>query len=259
MRSQSENGMILGNGNAMGNGHATTHAQKGGPERPLGFTSYRKPPGYVPSGSVLVQVWAVGIDGIDGKLVLGGTSGMKERSLWPVSADAEELSRSTTPVPLLSVEEKEKASSSTTPVMQTPKRSLSLRSTLGRFAGSSGSPNTSPKTSPTNTNYTVNGSGGGGGGGQPTPPAGVGYIPGRSFVGRVLECGWEVGEELGKRGEWVAGLLDVKKVGGRLFFYFDWVMGGFVRALRDGSNFSFSPILMLQRVLIYVSAVRGSH
>ncbi|KDQ29291.1 hypothetical protein PLEOSDRAFT_176054 [Pleurotus ostreatus PC15] len=41
----------------------------------------------------------------------------------------------------------------------------------------------------------------------------VGYIPGRSFVGRVLECGWEIPEETFRRGEWVAGLLDARKCG----------------------------------------------
>ena len=205
-RSRSENGMIHGNGNAMANGQSAAHAQ--GPERPLGFTSYRKPPGYVPSGSVLVQVWAVGVDGVDGKLVLGGASGLKERSLLPlspVSPDPEldlEPSRSTTPVPLLSGEEKVFPPT-------TPKRTMNFRSTLGLFAGSSSNPNATPKTSPTNMNIM---SGSGSGGVQPTPPAGVGYIPGRSFVGRVLECGWEVGEEIGKRGDWVVGLLDVKKV-----------------------------------------------
>ncbi|KAJ7229089.1 hypothetical protein GGX14DRAFT_346422 [Mycena pura] len=41
----------------------------------------------------------------------------------------------------------------------------------------------------------------------------VGFIPGRSFVGRVLECGWEVCDEVARRGEWVVGLLDVRKSG----------------------------------------------
>ncbi|KAJ7047843.1 hypothetical protein C8F04DRAFT_1022872 [Mycena alexandri] len=41
----------------------------------------------------------------------------------------------------------------------------------------------------------------------------VGFIPGRSFVGRVLECGWEVRDEVVRRGEWVVGLLDIRKSG----------------------------------------------
>ncbi|KAJ7672823.1 hypothetical protein B0H17DRAFT_1208536 [Mycena rosella] len=48
-----------------------------------------------------------------------------------------------------------------------------------------------------------------------SPQAGphVGFVPGRSFVGRVLECGWEVRDEVVRRGEWVVGLLDVRKSG----------------------------------------------
>ena len=45
-----------------------------------------------------------------------------------------------------------------------------------------------------------------------THRADVGYIPGRSFVGRVLECGWDVRDEEVRKGEWVVGLLDIKKV-----------------------------------------------
>ena len=48
----------------------------------LGFTSYRKPPGYVPSSSVLVQVWAVGVDGVDGRLVLISEIMFGERGKW---------------------------------------------------------------------------------------------------------------------------------------------------------------------------------
>ena len=40
----------------------------------------------------------------------------------------------------------------------------------------------------------------------------VGFIPGRSFVGRVVEVGWELGDEGVRRGEWVVGLVDVRKV-----------------------------------------------
>jgi hypothetical protein len=47
----------------------------------------------------------------------------------------------------------------------------------------------------------------------PAPkPAEVGFIPGRSFVGRVLEVGWELGDEVIRKGEWVVGLVDVRKV-----------------------------------------------
>ena len=39
-----------------------------------------------------------------------------------------------------------------------------------------------------------------------------GFIPGRSFVGRAVEVGWEVKADIVKKGEWVIGLTDVKKV-----------------------------------------------
>lgn len=40
-----------------------------------------------------------------------------------------------------------------------------------------------------------------------------GFIPGRAFVGRAVECGFDVDNAVCKRGEWVVGLLDVRKVG----------------------------------------------
>ena len=40
----------------------------------------------------------------------------------------------------------------------------------------------------------------------------TGFVPGRGVVGRVVECGWEVRGEVAKKGEWVVGLLDVRKV-----------------------------------------------
>ncbi|KIY71775.1 hypothetical protein CYLTODRAFT_368649 [Cylindrobasidium torrendii FP15055 ss-10] len=80
----------------------------------LGFTSYRAPPSSIPSGGVLVQVWAAGVDGTD----------------------------------------------------------------VRRAAQES-----------------------------------TGFVPGRSFAGRVLECGWEVKDEVIRKGDWVIGLLDVRKSG----------------------------------------------
>ena len=41
---------------------------------------------------------------------------------------------------------------------------------------------------------------------------GAGFIPGRSIVGKAIEVGWDVKGDVCKRGEWVVGLLDVKKV-----------------------------------------------
>ena len=45
-----------------------------------------------------------------------------------------------------------------------------------------------------------------------TKANGSGFIPGRSVVGRVVECGWEVKADVCKKGEWVIGLLELKKV-----------------------------------------------
>ncbi|TBU50525.1 hypothetical protein BD309DRAFT_945172 [Dichomitus squalens] len=60
----------------------------------------------------------------------------------------------------------------------------------------------------------MNGHGGGlSGGGKGIGGGKAGFIPGRSFAGKVIECGWAVREEVCKRGEWVVGLLDVKKCG----------------------------------------------
>ena len=38
------------------------------------------------------------------------------------------------------------------------------------------------------------------------------FVPGRGVLGRVVECGLEVSSDTLKKGEWVIGLLDVKKV-----------------------------------------------
>ena len=58
----------------------------------------------------------------------------------------------------------------------------------------------------------MNGNGGGLTGGKGIGGGKAGFIPGRSFAGKVIECGWAVREEVCRRGEWVVGLLDVKKV-----------------------------------------------
>ena len=41
---------------------------------------------------------------------------------------------------------------------------------------------------------------------------GLGFIPGRSIVGKVVECGWDVKGDVCKRNDWVVGLMDVRKV-----------------------------------------------
>jgi len=38
------------------------------------------------------------------------------------------------------------------------------------------------------------------------------FVPGRGVLGRVVECGLEVSSDILKKGEWVVGLLDAKKV-----------------------------------------------
>ncbi|KAF9224372.1 hypothetical protein BS17DRAFT_732132 [Gyrodon lividus] len=113
-------------------------------DTPLGFTAYRAPPVYVGGGSVLVQVWGVGLEGTDARLV-GIHPPRPAGSPLPGAPYGTKAPKSS---------EKDK----------------------GRHAP-------------------------------------VGYIPGRSFVGRVLEVGWEVGEGVAKRGDWVVGLMNVHKCG----------------------------------------------
>lgn len=148
----------------------------------LGFTSYRKPPGYVPGGCVLVQVWAVGVDGVDGRLV-GVTLGSSS------ATNAEE-----------DPEDEDREEGQVAPPRSGLGRSASLRSRL--------SISRSKRDVQRSASVKANAS--------PVSfapfQADVGYIPGRSFVGRVLECGWEVREEVVRKGEWVVGLLDVRKV-----------------------------------------------
>lgn len=108
-------------------------------DSPLSFTAYRKPPVYVGGSSVLVQVWAVGLDGVDARLV-GVHPPPPKQPLPGAPRGSEERSAGKRPVPL-------------------------------------------------------------------------GYIPGRSFVGRVLEVGWDVDEHTLKKGEWVIGLNSVQKCG----------------------------------------------
>lgn len=172
--------VVRGLGGASGKGWGRLRGLFGGRERgrtewddgdagPLGFTSHRKPPEYVSSGSVLVQVWAVGVDGVDGKLIGGKAGGVRSSSSRSGSGVGRSRSMS------LTVRGREKEKSH-------------LKE--GSFDGGS-----------------VQSQKGTHDGGK---IAEVGYIPGRSFVGRVLESGWEVKDF--KKGEWVVGLLDPRKV-----------------------------------------------
>ncbi|KAG7445968.1 uncharacterized protein BT62DRAFT_949902 [Guyanagaster necrorhizus] len=142
----------------------------------LGFTSYRAPPTYVPSGSVLVQVWSVGIDAIDARLV-GSEDTIK------ASKSSSSMSRS---------------GSMTGRDRPSLMRTVSLRTRLAR------TPSHQRGRSEAGVDDRSRGS---------ESSVEVGFVPGRSFVGRVLECGWEVREEVARKGDWVIGLLDVRKCG----------------------------------------------
>ncbi|KAF8211634.1 hypothetical protein K438DRAFT_1807634 [Mycena galopus ATCC 62051] len=128
----------------------------------LGFTHYRSPPS-VPKSSVLVQVWAVGLDAVDLRL-LG---------------------------------------------VQTPARpefKHTRTQSFGRFVGRTISRRTASDVSSIFEKDKDSKEAG-----HPAPQ--VGFIPGRSFVGRVVECGWDVRDEIARRSEWVVGLLDIRKSG----------------------------------------------
>ena len=232
----------------------------------LGFTSYRKPPGHVPSNSVLVQVWAVGVDGVDGRLVgvkfgdlvWGTTGGYEEEDRgaeteWEVQGDDEVDVSRTTPqqqkpnkgssglgrsFSLMSrtkrrgsatgagdVNAKQQPnqqlasgpSQTTQQKQQNPSRAFSLKrnNSIQTSQSQQQSQNTLTKSSSQKQAQRQKVL-------QKRLPyakhrAEVGYIPGRSFVGRVLECGWDVKDEVVRKGEWVVGLLDVKKVSMLLF------------------------------------------
>ncbi|KJA14248.1 hypothetical protein HYPSUDRAFT_208874 [Hypholoma sublateritium FD-334 SS-4] len=254
------------------------------PISPLAFTAYRAPPGSVPRGGVLVQVWAVALDGVDARLVgaglrlaeggaevVGAAEGEVEAGVGEgaggVGGEGEgvgeggvdEADTDDTPSTLAH------SSPATTPAkkgaLAALGRSLSLRLARGRRpadvglqraatavpsagkstqggGGSGSSAQSTPtkreishpkrsfslkrSTPPSPPNATkgadAQAEGGAGAKGKAraikgTPVAEVGYIPGRAFVGRVLECGWDVGEEVVRKGEWVVGLLDVRKAG----------------------------------------------
>ena len=187
----------------------------------LGFTSYRKPPGYIPSSCVLVQVWAVGVDGVDGRLVgvnfgdhvwrvggyedeEGGMESEWEREAQKAEESEEvDISKSTPQQGIsglgrsFSLKRKPRGS-----VGSGPSRTFSLkRNNTPQSQHHILTKSSSQKQSQRRKILQ-----------KATHKAEVGYIPGRSFVGRVLECGWDVRDETIKKGEWVVGLLDIKKV-----------------------------------------------
>ncbi|KIK65786.1 hypothetical protein GYMLUDRAFT_39314 [Collybiopsis luxurians FD-317 M1] len=150
-------------------------SRKAGADAGLSFTSYRRPPDYIPAGGVLVQVWAVGVDGVDARLA--GVVHSRARSAHGGRSASEDAG-------IGHVQHR--------PSMGKPGlfRSVSVRSKHKSEDSPSGKGSSATRIEPD-----------------------MGYIPGRSFVGRVLECGWDVKEEVVRKGEWVVGLLDVKKCG----------------------------------------------
>ena len=224
----------------------------------LGFTSYRKPPGYIPSSSVLVQVWAVGVDGVDGRLVgvNFGDHVWRERGVGGYEDEETGAETEWEREMIRKGEESEEVDVSRSTPQQGSGfsglgRSLSLKMSRAKKRGSIGptsqqdhqqargrrtpsaiSEQKISRSFSLKRNNSVQ---------SPSPPqplqqniltktssqkqaqrhkmlqkathrADVGYIPGRSFVGRVLECGWDVRDEEIRKGEWVVGLLDIKKV-----------------------------------------------
>ncbi|KAJ2932460.1 hypothetical protein H1R20_g4623, partial [Candolleomyces eurysporus] len=217
LRKGSEDVFARGQGVENGGGDHTTAARQhllnvagAAPitDKVLGFTGYRKPPTYVPSTSVLVQVWAVGVDGVDAKLV--GLR-MGKRVIIDDEDEIDQQQRgagesgSSGPNSSGDVSREEMGG-------KRLGRSLSLRQRLGSMTRRKNS----LKKSSGPADSTQNGKGKGKDKQLPMPPVpqpDVGYIPGRSFVGRVLEVGWDVKDETIRKGEWVTGLLDVRKGG----------------------------------------------
>ncbi|KAJ3857216.1 hypothetical protein EV368DRAFT_30765 [Lentinula lateritia] len=155
---------------------------KAGVDAVLNFTSYRRPPDYIPGGGVLVQVWAVAVDGIDAKLA------------GVVHSRVEEGRNPRFNIPNRRTSEEEGIKNTSPSTRPSLFRSVSTR----KHKRSESDNNSLGRRSSVGVNWI-----------DPD----VGYIPGRSFVGRVLECGWDVSEDVVRKGEWVVGLLDVRKCG----------------------------------------------
>ncbi|KAF5357689.1 hypothetical protein D9758_007481 [Tetrapyrgos nigripes] len=162
----------------------------------LGFTSWRKPPNYVPGNSVLVQVWAVGADGVDARLAGVSLGRGAESEIHNGVVDLKKLGHSRSA----------STSAGGRKGLKPWHRKGSSNDSLPSSASSSPS---STVRSPKSIKVSKSGNGSK----TKMEPPEVGYIPGRSFVGRVLEIGWEVSEDAVRKGEWVVGLLDVRKGG----------------------------------------------
>ncbi|KAJ8085851.1 hypothetical protein PM082_004670 [Marasmius tenuissimus] len=153
-------------------------------ESPFSVTNTRQPPSYVPEGSVLVQVWAVGLDAVDARLC--GVS---------VCQAEEEV--------IVKVGERDgKRNASDTKSLPSPRPGGLIRSlSLSRRKTKEEVPSTSSPPSPARA-------------GKLKQPE-LGYTPGRSFVGRIVEVGVVEDErETGfRKGDWVIGLLEVRRCG----------------------------------------------
>jgi hypothetical protein len=167
------------------------HGHRNRDEGGMSFTSYRSPPNYVPSGSVLVQVWAVGLDVVD----------------WRMGRTKLGLPTLTTPPPEKKASNGGKAVLGRTGSMRSIlslglSRSASNRSKddLGTQSDQEGKRKKEKEKEKEKDK-------------DKDKKPDLGFIPGRAFVGRVLEYGWQVREtEGGRRGEWVVGLGEVRKV-----------------------------------------------
>ncbi|KAJ7155365.1 hypothetical protein C8R43DRAFT_1126036 [Mycena crocata] len=173
-------------------GGLASHSRANGPPR-LGFTHYRAPPKSVPKAGVLVQVWAVGLDAVDLRLLGVGVH-------TPPPTPAPILPRSRTQsfgrfvgravgVNRRAASTSESSHSSSNSLFGNTRE---RRSSVVSFFSET-----------TSTSHRD----------KDTASPEVGFVPGRAFVGRVLECGWDVRDEVVRRGEWVVGLLDVRKSG----------------------------------------------
>ena len=194
----------------------------------LGFANHRKPPEYVPNGSVLVQVWAVGVDGVDGKLIgvrlvsegaavppspavttSNSGDGQKSQGFNGLEVEGEPEMQAAKPISQgsglgRSLSLRERLSRSVSLRRSTRKERHNRECSLDKLQHSTpqrivASPYSPEKQMPLSSAGTM-------------IMPGIGHVPGRSFVGRVVECGWEVRDEVVRKGDWVAGLLDVKKV-----------------------------------------------
>ncbi|KAL0066012.1 hypothetical protein AAF712_007002 [Marasmius tenuissimus] len=127
-------------------------------ESPFSITNTREPPSYVPEGSVLVQVWAVGLDAVDARLCGVSVCEVEEEVIMKVG------------------ERDGKRSASDTKSLPSPRPGGLIRSlSLSRRKTKEEVPSTSPPPSPAKA-------------GKLKQPE-LGYTPGRSFVGRIVEVG----------------------------------------------------------------------